>query len=71
MQNLVCFWSTGVSNVEGKRWDTTVLLEKYVVKDSTMQSDHGRKRTWIKLVVLSLLPAPVVAVLLVFLLVDM
>ena len=39
-------WGNQVSNTEGNRWDTTLLMEKNV--DGTIQKKQKRKRTWLK-----------------------
>ena len=39
-------WGYQVSNTEGNRWDTTLLMEKNI--DETIQKKQKRKRTWLK-----------------------
>ena len=39
-------WGNQVSNTEGNRWDTTLLMEKNI--DGTIQKKQKRKRTWLK-----------------------
>lgn len=39
-------WGNQVSNTEGNRWDTTLLMEKNM--DGTIQKKQKRKRKWLK-----------------------